>query len=215
MLECSNVKLGSVISDVFGVSGRKLLTRLIDQGYVDPSDVEESIHKRMAEKKQAITDSLFGTLNEHQIFLIRQSWQHIIYLESLISEIEERVDILLRNYQSELELLLTIPGIKKDTAAVIIAEIGVDMGQFPTSQHLASWAGVSPGNRESAGKRKSTRTTKGNPHIKTAMCEAAWAVSKCKNRWLATKFWSTASRRGKKKHSLRCRIECFGSFTQC
>lgn len=199
VLECSNVKLSSVVSDVFGVSGRKLLKKLIEQGYVDETDVENSIHGRMAGKKQKITDSLFGTLNEHQIFLIRQSWQHIIYLESLISEIEERVDSLLKNYKEEMELLLTIPGIKKDTAAIIIAEIGVDMGQFLTSQHLASWAGVSPGNHESAGKRKSTRTTKGNPHIKSAMCEAAWAVSRCRNRWLSAKYWSIAARRGKKK----------------
>lgn len=199
VLECSNVKLSSVISDVFGVSGRKLLERLVEQGYVDASDVEVSIHGRMAGKKQLITDSLFGTLNEHQRFLIRQSWQHIVYLESLISEIEARIDILLENYKEEMDLLLTIPGIKKDNAAIIVAEIGVDMGQFPTSQHLASWAGVSPGNHESAGKRKSTKTTKGNPHIKSAMCEAAWAVSRCRNRWLSTKYWSIAARRGKKK----------------
>lgn len=199
VLECSNVKLSSVISDVFGVSGRKLLVRLIEQGYVDTSDVENSIHGRMSGKKQLITDSLFGTLNEHQIFLIRQSWQHIIYLESLISEIEERIDILLKNYQEEMNLLLTVPGIKKDTAAIIVAEMGVDMGQFPTSQNLSSWAGVSPGNHESAGKRKSTKTVKGNPHIKVALCEAAWAVSRCRNRWLATKYWSIAARRGKKK----------------
>jgi transposase len=199
VLECSNVKLSTVISDVFGVSGRKLLKRLIEQGYVDESDVETRIHGRMSGKKQMITDSLFGTLNEHQRFLIRQSWQHIEYLESLISEIEQRIDTLLQDYQEELHLLLTIPGIKKDTAAIIIAEIGIDMGQFPTSQHLASWAGVSPGNHESAGKRKSTRTVKGNPHIKSALCEAAWAVSRCRNRWLATKYWSLAARRGKKK----------------
>ena len=199
VLECSNVKLSSVISDVFGVSGRKLLEKLIEQGYVDPSDVESRIHGKMASKKDRISDSLFGTLNEHQLFLIRQSWQHIMYLESLISEIEERIDTLLINYQEELQLLLTIPGIKKHSAAIIIAEIGVDMSQFPTSQHLASWAGVAPGNNESAGKRYSTRAVKGNPHIKSALCEAAWAVSRCRNRWLATKYWSLAARRGKKK----------------
>lgn len=152
VLESSNVKLSTVISDVFGVSGRKLLNRLIEQGYVDETDVEKDIHGKLIPKKQWITDSLFGTINEHQIFLIRQSWQHIQYLETLISEIEERVDQLLQNYQEELQLLITIPGISKDTAAVIIAEIGVEMEQFPTSQHLASWAGVSPGNHESDGK---------------------------------------------------------------
>lgn len=199
ILESSNVKLRTVISDVFGVSGRKLLNQLIEKGYVDEVDVETSIHKSMSKKKQLITESLVGTLNEHQLFLIRHCWNHIVYIESLISELEERIDTLLINYQEELELLITIPGIKKDSVAIIIAEIGVDMGQFHTSQHLASWAGVSPGNKESAGKKFSTKVVKGNPHIKTVLCEAAWAVSKCRNRWLATKFWSLASRRGKKK----------------
>lgn len=199
VLEASNVKLSTVISDVFGVSGKKLLNRLIEQGYVDEVDVENSIHGRMAPKKQMIVDSLFGTLTDHRRFLIHQSWKHIQYLETLIMEIEEHIDDLLQNYQEELALLITIPGIKKDTAAVIIAEIGVDMEQFPTSQHLASWAGVAPGNHESAGKRKSTHTVKGNPHIKSAMCEVAWAVSRCRNRALATKYWSLAAKRGKKK----------------
>lgn len=105
VLESSNVKLSTVISDVFGVSGRKLLNRLIEQGYVDEVDVEKDIHGKLIPKKQRITDSLFGTINEHQIFLIRQSWQHIQYLETLISEIEERMDQLLQNYQEELQLL--------------------------------------------------------------------------------------------------------------
>ncbi|WP_144475931.1 IS110 family transposase [Cytobacillus oceanisediminis] len=199
VLESSNVKLSTVISDVFGVSGKKLLEKLVEQGYVDPNDVESCIHRSMSAKKQLITDSLFGTINEHQRFLIKQSWVHIQQLEELISEIEKRIDGLLENYKEELTILLTIPGIKKDSAANIIAEIGVDMTQFPTSQHLASWAGVSPGNHESAGKRRSSRTTKGNPHIKSTMCEVAWAVSRCRNRWLAAKYWPLASRRGKKK----------------
>lgn len=199
VLESSNVKLGTVISDVFGVSGRKLLKKLVEQGYVDAEDVENSIHGRMVAKKQQITDSLFGTINDHQRFLIKQSWFHIQQLEELIEEIEKRIEGLLEKYKVELELLLTIPGIQKDSAAIIIAEIGVDMTQFPTSQNLASWSGVSPGNHESAGKRKSTKTTKGNPHIKSAMCEVAWALSRCRNRWLAAKYWSIAARRGKKK----------------
>jgi transposase len=124
---------------------------------------------------------------------------HIVYLEELISDIEKRIEQILINYREEVELLITMPGVKKDTAAVIIAEIGIDMAQFPTSKHLASWAGLSPGNHESAGKRKSTRTVKGNPHIKTALCEAAWAVSRSRNKRLSVKYWSLAARRGKKK----------------
>jgi transposase len=199
VLECSNIKLSSVISDVFGVSGRKLLERLMKQGYIEEPEIDACIHGRMKGKRQQIQDSLFGTLTEHQLFMIRQSWKHIESLESLLREIEERIDQLLQAYKQEMELLVTIPGVKKETAAVIIAEIGVDMGQFPTSQHLASWAGVAPGNHESAGKRKSTRTTKGNPHIKSALCEAAWALSRCRNQRLAAKYWSLAARRGKKK----------------
>jgi transposase len=199
VLETSNIKLGTVISDVFGVSGRKLLEQLMADGYINPEEVEQKIHGKMAHKKQLITDSLFGTLNDHQLFLIKQSWMHIVYLEELISEIEMRIDHILLGYQEELQLLITMPGIKKDTAAIIIAEIGVDMGQFPTSKHLASWAGLSPGNHESAGKKKSTRTVKGNPHIKSALCEAAWAVSRSRNKRLSNMYWSLAARRGKKK----------------
>lgn len=199
VLEASNVKLGTVISDVFGVSGRRLLKRLIEQGYVDEKDIDTNIHGKLAPKKHQIMDSLFGTLTEHQRFLIQQSWQHIEYLESLLADIETRIDGILQKYEEELALLVSIPGIKKETAAVIIAEIGVDMDQFPSTQQLASWAGVAPGNHESAGKRKSTRTVKGNPHIKSALCEAAWAVSRCRNRALATKYWSLAAKRGKKK----------------
>lgn len=153
-LESSNIKLGSVISDVFGVSGRKLLTRLVEKGYVSPQDVEENIHAKMMPKAPLISDSLFGTLNEHQIFLIRQSWNHIIFLEQSIAQLEVRIEELLQSYQEQVDLLLTIPGVKKTTVASIIAEIGMDMNQFPSAAHLASWAGLSPGNHESAGKKK-------------------------------------------------------------
>lgn len=153
-LECSNIKLGSVISDVFGVSGRKLLTKLVEKGYVSAQEVEETIHTRMMPKASKITDSLFGTLNQHQIFLIRQSWNHILFLEQSIEQLEARIEELLSSYQEQVELLLTIPGVKINSVASIIAEIGINMGQFPTASHLASWAGLSPGNHESAGKKK-------------------------------------------------------------
>lgn len=160
ILECSNIKLGSIISDIFGVSGRKLLNHLVEQGYLGQQDVDTCIHHSLKKKANTISESLFGTLNEHQIFMIRSSWDHIEYIERSIQELEKRIDVLLQSYQEEKEILLTIPGIKEHTAACIIAEIGTDMSQFPTSRHLASWAGVSPGNNESAGKKKAEKVFK-------------------------------------------------------
>lgn len=199
VLQCSNIKLATVISDIFGVSGRKLLTKLVDNGYLDSDEIDESLHWRVKNKKDLIQDSLHGTLNQHQIFLIKQSWDHIKFLEKHIQEVEKQMDEILVHYEEEMKLLETIPGVKKNSAASIIAEIGVDMGQFPTAQHLASWAGVAPGNYESAGKRKSTKTTKGNPYIKTTLCEVAWALARKKNCILAAKHWSLSARRGSKK----------------
>lgn len=154
MLESSNVKLGTVISDVFGVSGRNLLERLVEQGYVDADDIEHRVRGAVKKKVSQLAESLFGTLNEHQILLIRNCWKHIVHLEESIVELDAEISSHLTPYKEEFELIQTVPGISGITAASIIAEIGVDMNQFPTADHLASWAGVAPGNHESAGKKK-------------------------------------------------------------
>lgn len=154
VLECSNIKLGTVISDVFGVSGRNLLMRLVEQGFVDSNDVEQCVKGQVRKKTRMVSESLFGTLTNHQIFMIRQSWNHMIFIEESIQQLDERIDEYLEQYQEELNLLQTVPGVSKVSAASIIAEIGTDMDQFPTASHLSSWAGVAPGNHESAGKKK-------------------------------------------------------------
>lgn len=153
-LEAGNVKLSSVISDVFGVSGRNLLQRLIKQGYVDAEDVEMNVKGSIKKKKAEVTDSLFGTITPHQIGLIRDCWEHIEYLEKSIARLEDEINEHLESYRTEYELLQTIPGVSERTASALLAEIGVNMDQFPTADHLASWAGVAPGNHESAGKKK-------------------------------------------------------------
>jgi transposase len=153
-LEACNVKLGTVISDVFGVSGRNLLQRLVDQGYVDASDVEECVRGSIKNKKSQVVDSLFGTMTAHQIRLIKDCWEHIEYLEKSVARLDEEIHEHLEPYREEYNRLQTIPGVSQVTAAVLIAEIGVDMDQFPSAEHLSSWAGVAPGNHESAGKKK-------------------------------------------------------------
>lgn len=153
-LESSNIKLGTVASDLFGVSGRNLLQKLIAKGYVDTADIEEGVKGRLRKKKEEISDSLFGTITPHQIDLIRDCWEHIEYLEKSLDQLEQKIDAHLEHYREEYMLLQTIPGVSNATAAALIAEIGVNMDQFPTADHLASWAGVAPGNNESAGKKK-------------------------------------------------------------
>ncbi len=153
-LECSNVKLGAVISDVFGVSGRNLLTRLVEQGYIDADDIDHRVHGNIKKNVTAVAESLFGTVTEHQIFMIRGSWDHIVFLEESLKKLEDRIEQYLIPYEEEVTRLDTIPGVNRIVAATLVAEIGVDMDQFPTADHLASWAGVAPGNHESAGKKK-------------------------------------------------------------
>ncbi|KMY57750.1 transposase, partial [Geobacillus stearothermophilus] len=122
VLESSNVKLGSVLSDLFGVSGKDILARLLEKGYVDKDELDECLRGRLKTKKQAVYDSLLGTLTEHELRLLRLLWKHVEELERLIEEVDQHIDRLLEPYREEVNLLMTMPGIKKQTAAVIIAE---------------------------------------------------------------------------------------------
>jgi transposase len=154
MLEASNVKLGTVISDEFNVSGRNLLERLIAHGYVDPDDIEHRVHSNVKRNVARVAESLFGTLNKHQMLMIRNCWEHISFLEKSIAALDAEIETHLEPYKEAQQLIQTIPGVSEFTAAAIIAKIGVDMEQSPRADHLASWAGVAPGNHESTGKKK-------------------------------------------------------------
>ena len=198
VLEDCNIKLSSVATDIFGVSGMLMINALLD-GNGDAEEMAEMAKGCLRNKIKELKQALVGHVSDHHRFMIRQSLDHIRYLNSNIAGIDERIDQCMEPYRDELELLEEIPGVKKKAAESIIAEIGVDMSSFPSDAHLASWAGMSPGNNESAGKRRSGRTTHGNKWLRPTLVEAAWAASRTKGTYLKSRYHRLASRRGKKR----------------
>lgn len=198
VLEDANIKLSSVATDIFGVSGMEMINELLN-GNSNPKEMADMAKGRLRNKIKELEQALVGCVSDHHRFMIRQSLDHIEYLTNAITAISEHVDQCMEPFRDELELLDEIPGVEKKTAESLIAEIGVDMSQFPTHAHLASWAGMSPGNNESAGKRRSGKTTHGNKYLSIALTEAAWAASRKKGTYLKSKYHRLAARRGKKR----------------
>jgi transposase len=199
VLEDAGVKLSSVASDVLGVSGRAMLEALI-AGERDAEVLAEMARRRMRSKipelRQALAASRFRV---HHGVMLRAHLDHIDHLDAAIAALEARVDELMAPFAEARERLMTIPGVGKRAAEVIIAEIGVDMTRFPTAAHLASWAGMCPGNNESAGKHLSGRTRKGDPWLSGLVTECGWAARRTKDTYLAAQFWQIARRRGQEK----------------
>jgi len=155
ILQDANIKLTSVLSDIFGKTGRKILEAIIDGEKIDEEGLRKMVHKRVKASLTDIADSFNGRLRRHHRDMLRYHWEHMTYLEETLESLEEQIDQCLEPYRKEVELLDTIPGVDEDSAAVFIAEMGVDMSVFNNSaKRAASWAGVSPGNNESAGKKK-------------------------------------------------------------
>lgn len=197
-LEDANIKIASVLSDVFGVSGSLILEQLI-QGEEDPLLLANLAKGQLRKKIPALQLALEGHLRDHHRFMLKTLCQSIKSIENTIREVETRIEHYLQSLSEEMALLETIPGVGRQTAGQILAEITPDMSAFPDHKHLASWAGIAPGSNESAGKKKSTKITHGNKHLKTALVEAAWAASHTKDTYLNRKFVSLVSRRGPKK----------------
>jgi transposase len=198
LLEDTNIKLASVASDVLGVSGRAMLKALI-AGNTDAASLADLAKGRLKDKRELLTKALEGHVKPHHRFVLTELLTQIDNLEQTIARFDEQIGEHCRPFEEAVTLLDTIPGVARQTAEIIIAEIGTDMSRFPTAAHLASWAGVAPGNHESAGKHYSGRTRKGNRTIKTVLTQAAHAAARTKGTYLAAQYKRIASRRGKKK----------------
>ena len=200
-LEDANLKLASVASDITGASARDMLTALL-AGEVDPAVLADLARGRMRSKRELLTQALQGQLKPHRSFLLSEQLADIDALEEAIGRMNTEIALRVRPYQRQLQRLSTIPGIKRRLAEVLLAEIGPDVSRFPDARHLASWAGLCPGNNESAGKRLSGRTRKGSSWLRSALVEAAHAAIHAKDCYLAAQYQRLLLRRGGKKATI-------------
>ena len=198
VLEDANVKLASVASQVLGMTGRMILAALC-AGERDPDVLAEMAQRRLRAKIGDLRQCVPGRFNDHHAAMVTEIVAHADYLDAAIARLDSRIAEMMVPFQPARELLQTIPGVAQRTAEIIVAEIGVDMGRFATPGHLASWAGLCPGNNESAGKHRSTHTRHGDPWLQSALVEAAWIAVRSKDTYLAVRFWRIAKRRGQKR----------------
>lgn len=195
VLEGCNIKLGSVATDITGVSAKAMLKAIIDNAG-DPVTIAKLAKGKMKNKQKELEKALVGLVGNHQKILLTAQLKHIEFMDQQIAELDQEVKERICPFDEELVLLETIPGVGRRTAENIVAEIGVDMDRFPTDAHISSWAGMSPGNNESAGKRKSGKTTKGNKSLRATLVNSARSAARTKNTYLSAQYRRIAARRG-------------------
>jgi transposase len=201
LLETANIKLASVVTDVFGVSGRLMLRALID-GDRPPAAIATLAKGVLRKKVGELEQALEGRLDEHHRFLLELQLRRLDQVDADLTTLDAHIDEALAPYQEQCHALQQIPGVSRVVGAVIVAELGTDMTVFRSAQHAAAWAGVCPGNNESAGKRKRAGARKGNVHLRTALVEAAVAASHKKGSYLRDKFYRLRARRGTKRAAM-------------
>ena len=197
VLEDANIKLASVLSDITGVSGRKMLVALAN-GASDARMMAKLADPRVKAPEQEIMHALEGRVTAHHRFMISFHLRHIDELDSLVASLEERIEEEIAPFRRAVDHLITMPGVKEDAAAAIVAEIGVEMSVFPTDGHLCVWAGLSPGLNETGGKKKPARTKK-QRWLKAKMTQCAWAAVKKRDSYLSARYHRILGRRGKQK----------------
>ena len=213
VLEGANIKLATVASDVLGVSGRAMLNALT-AGEQDAEALAALARGRLREKLPQLRQALLGRVRPHQRILLGRILAHIAFLEESQAALQGEMERYLAPFAEAITLLVTIPGVSAVAAGALVAEIGEDMTRFPSAHHLASWAGVCPGNKQSGGKRLSGKTTKGNVWLRGVLGEVAWAAARTKATYFHAQYQRIARRRGKQRaivavaHSLLTVIYC-------
>ncbi len=198
LLEDAGIKLSCVATDIVGVSGRAMIEAMI-AGERDAVRMADLAQRRMRVKIPQLTEALVGRFNDHHAFLARVHLDLIDQHTAAIDQVTERIEAMMESFRGFHDLVCTIPGISTLTADVVVAETGADMSRFPTAKHLASWAGTTPGNNESAGRVKSSRTRPGNPYLQGALGASAMSIARTPGTYFNAKYRRIATRRGPQK----------------
>lgn len=199
ILEDGNVKLSSVLSDTSGATAVKLIDMLCDGKQITLSDIESVRHGRCQHTAEDMLEACTGCIDEHKVYMLSKIRECNASLKKDILDFDKRIKEVLSSYHDAIDRLCEKPGIQNRVCEDLIAEIGLDMSNFPTSAHLCSWTGMCPGNNESAGKKKSSRTNHGDKQVKGTLVEAAWAASRAKGTFFMERFNRLAPRKGNKK----------------
>ena len=198
VLEDANIKLGAVATDVMGKSGKDMIRALIE-GEKDSAEMADLARRQLRGKIPQLRLALEGHVTDHHRFMLSQLMDQLDYLDRQIDLFSQRIEEVSRPFAGAIEEVMRLPGFEKRAAENVIAEIGCNMDQFPSADHLSSWAGICSGSNESAGKRKSGKTTKGSKWLRSTLAQAAWAASKKKNSYFHAQYGRLAGRRGKKR----------------
>jgi transposase len=201
LLETANIKLSSVMSEVLGKSGRLMLRALVKNEQT-PEQMASLALGKLRKKESQLAQALHGKVTDHHRFVLQMQLDRIDAVDADIAKLDKRIDEKLAPYQVQMQRLAQIPGVDRVAAATIIAELGPDMSVFVTAGHAAAWAGVCPGNNESASKKKGQTTRKGNVHLTTALVQAAVCASRKKGSYFKEKFWRLKARRGGKRAAM-------------